>query len=62
MGVLFYYIDRTNMCIAIIAGAAVFWLASCLLLRKGQPKRVAFYKTNSTQTKYCKEVSKKRLM
>lgn len=54
MGVLFYYIDRTNMCIAIIAGADVFWLASCLSLRKGQPKRVAFYKTNSTQTKYYK--------
>jgi len=34
MGVLFYYVDRTNMCIAIIVGAAVIWVAHCLLLRK----------------------------
>lgn len=32
--------------IAIIVGAAVIWVASCLLLRKDKRKRVAFYKTN----------------
>ncbi len=36
MGVLFYYVDRTNMCI--IAGAAMIWWASCLLLRKDKEK------------------------
>ncbi|EEL00448.1 hypothetical protein bcere0013_23760 [Bacillus cereus BDRD-ST26] len=35
--------------IAIIVGATVIWVASCLLLKKDKRKRVAFRKTNEKE-------------